>query len=297
MTVADLDTAIAELRAVGTEQRESRAVLRELHQALMRARPLATQPPMSSLAAAREVVGEHAAEVVDAMLPRPRTVLRLLRAGALEAAWEVLSDNATGVVDEPFHAATATGASRTAWRLPLLTRIEPPTVFLDFPGFRDPRFGAPDECYDITDIVVLRQHLDEIIVDGDALTFGGWAALESLLTGPQEQVRVIATSADLEIAVTGRRLRRPDLVTGTAEALVLRGWAGWAATLDLSAPQLAAGTWAMSLEVTHAGIVRRSPLGNPAGELAQAATRRPIQIGSRVIRWDTRGRQWHLVVS
>ena len=77
-------------------------------------------------------------------------MFRLLRDDALDAAWEVLIDNATGVVDEAYDASTATGAARTSPRLPLLTRIEAGTVFAELPGFRDPRYAAP-RC-------VLRHH-------------------------------------------------------------------------------------------------------------------------------------------
>jgi hypothetical protein len=290
MTVADLDAAIGVLRSSGGD-------LRELHQVLMRATPLSSGPPMSALAAASDVVAAADAAAVDALAPRPRTVFRLLRHGAFGAAWEVLLDNATGVVEEPFHAATATGAARTAWRLPLLTRIEAPMVFADLPGFRDPRYDAPDDCYDITSAVSMRQSLDEIRIEATEVTFGGWAALDTLVTGPNEQVRLVTTIGDVEIAVEARRVRRPDLVSGAEHEPPRRAWAGWSASLDAQDPRLIAGSWALSVEIEHDGIVRRSPVGATVGDLARATARGQVQLGSRTLRWETSARQWHLVVT
>lgn len=175
----------------------------------MRAAPAVRQPPIAALAAAADLLGELPSRVEDALPPRPRTVFRLLRVGALDAAWLVLVDNATGLVEEPFKASTSSGAIRTAWRLPLITRIEPPKIFADLPGFRDPRFNPPDDCYDITTSVRLRHQLDEICIANGVATLGGWARLRSLATRPQEQVRLIAANGDAEVSVRGRRRRRP----------------------------------------------------------------------------------------
>jgi hypothetical protein len=274
---------------------KSQAALRELHQVLMRAAASTSGPPLRALEAARALVAELGVESVDAMLPRPRTVFRLLGSGALDAAWEVLKDNATGVVDEPFHASTATGSARTSWRLPLLTLIEPPTVYADLPGFRDPRYGAPDDCYDITETVRVKHRLDEVFTNGATLTFGGWAALDALVTGPQEVVRLVASSGGAEIIAVGRRLRRPDLSRGD-DPPGRRAWAGWSATLDLGDPRLVPGTWDLSLELDHHGISRRAPIGAALSELAGAATRARITLGPRTFRWDSGRRQLRLVV-
>lgn len=302
LSVAELDVSIGEVRSGRADpanqgRADQQAQLRELHQSLIRATPLLVRPPLPSLASATELLADFRIEWVEALPPRPRTVFRLLRAGAFDAAWEVLIDNAAGVVDELSDASTATGSARSASRLPLLTRVEPPKVFADLPGFRDPRFGAPDDCYDITGVVRMRQHLDEVCVADSAATFGGWAALDALVTGADEQVRLIAASRDNDVAVSGRRLRRPDLVSETGDAWARRAWAGWTARLDLADPRLVVGSWALSLELEHAGVLRRTPIGVAASDLARAATRTPIHLESRSVRWETGQPQWHLVVT
>jgi hypothetical protein len=293
----ELGTSIAALRSVQVDgSAQGRAQLRALHELLIRATPLSADPPERILAAAAEFADELGPEPADAMTPRPRTVFRLLRSGVLDAAWEVLIDNATGVVEEPFGASTATGSQRTAWRLPLLTRLEPPRVFADLPGFRDPRYGAPDDCYDITEVVRLRHELDEVVVDGSAVTFGGWCALDALATGPEERVRLVVSSSAGELTVDGRRLRRPDLQSSAGAAGERKVWAGWSSTLELGDPRLLPGSWALTLRHDHRGIVRSAPLGRRATDLARMTARQQLRIGSRAVQWKTKG-QWHLVVT
>jgi hypothetical protein len=302
LTVAELDGSIADLRARGADttsrsRAERRALLRALHQSLLRATSRSEHAPMASLAAAADLLEACGADVVDVMSPRPRTAFRLLLAGGPAAAWAVLIDSATGVVEDSFHASTATGAARTSPRLPLLTVVEAPKVFADLPGFRDPRFGAPDDCYDLTDIVRLRQHLDEIAIVDGAITFGGWAALDALTTSPDEQVRVIWTNTGTELSVAARRLRRPDLVAASTDAQPRRTWAGWSARLDLADPRLVDGTWALSLELDHAGVSRRAPIGASTSDLARASARGQLRVGARVLRWETADAAWSVVVS
>lgn len=291
LSAGELDRELAALRPSVS------ADLRDLHALLMRATPLVDEPPRASLAAAAGLVAELPSEVLAGLAPRPRTVFRLLLAGAVDAAWVVLIDNATGVVEEPFAGSTSSGATRKAWRLPLLTRIEPPKVFADLPGFRDPRFSAPEDCYDITAGVRLRHQLDEISIVGDIATLGGWAVLDPLVTGPEEQVRLIAGNGDAKVAATGRRLRRADLVAGKSESAARRAWAGWSARLDLADPRLVEGSWDLSLEVDHDGVSRLVPLGANASDLARAGAYAVTRVGSRSVRWKTSDRKWRLVVS
>lgn len=298
LTLAELDAAVAQLRAEPVDSAEQcRAQLRGLHEVLLRATPLTADPPELILAAVADLVGGLSSESIDAMAPRPRTVFRLLRAGAPVAAWQVLIDNATGVVEESFHASTATGAARTAWRLPLLTRLEPPRVFADLPGFRDPRYDAPEDCYDITPVVRLRHELDEVVVAGSVVTFGGWCTSDPLRSGPEEAVRLLVTSDGSELTIDGRRLRRPDLWSNTGPVAARNVWAGWSATWDLADPRLGPGSWALTLRLDHAGIERSAALGSRITDLARVATRPPIRIGPRTLRWKTGGRRWHLVVT
>jgi hypothetical protein len=222
-------------------------------------------------------------------------VYRLLRSGALAAAWEVLGDNGTGVVEEPYAASTATGAARTSPRLPLLTRIEAGIVYAELPGFRDPRYAAPDDCYDITSAVGLKCQLDEVIAADGRLTIAGWAALDVLTATDDERLAVVVTAGDREVAWPARRLRRADLVGGRGDALTRRAWAGFSAAVDLA--ELLPGEWALWVEVDHDGVVVRQRLGRDATELAVAATRASIAAGPTTIRWDTSGKHWALVVS
>jgi hypothetical protein len=294
LTAGELDHEIHTFRLSG---RDHDADLRELHALLMRAAPVVRQPPIAALVAAAGLLGQLPSRVEDGLPPRPRTVFRLLRVGALDAAWMVLVDNATGLVDEPFTASTSSGATRTAWRLPLITRIEPPKIFADLPGFRDPRFNPPDDCYDITTGVRLRHQLDEIWIANGAATLGGWARLRSLATSPQEQVRVIAANGDAEVSVGARRRRRPDLVVGRGGRAERRAWAGWSAQVDLADPRLVDGNWSLSLEIDHCGVSRRDTLGAQLGELARLATVTVTQVGSRSVRWIVSGRHLELVVA
>jgi hypothetical protein len=301
LTISELDGAMSELRArledgTSRTRAERRAVLRDLYQWLLRATPSSAQPPAASLAAAAELLTRFGSGAVDAMPPRPRTVFRLLLAGSAGAAWEVLIESATGIVEEAFRASTATGAVRTSWRLPLLTLVEAPKVFADLPGFRDPRFGAPDDCYDLSGVVRLRQRLDEVTIGDSAVTFGGWAALDTLATNADERVRLVASNDHIEISVDGHRLRRPDLVARSRAAQPLRTWAGWSARLDLADPRLVAGSWALALELDHAGVSRRAPIGADASELARAAVRRHIHVGGHDVWWQTALEPWCLEV-
>jgi hypothetical protein len=272
-------------------------LLRSLHESLMRATRAVAEAPRGELHAAADAVASVEPQIVDALAPRPRTVYRLLRSGALDAAWEVLGDNGTGVVDEGYAASTATGAARTSPRLPLLTRIEAGTVYAELPGFRDPRYAAPDDCYDITSTVGLKCQVDELSADGGRLTIAGWAALDVLTATADERVAVVLTAGDRALAWPARRRRRADLVSGRGDALTRRAWAGFSAVINLDAAGISAGEWALWVEVEHEGIVVCQRLGRDATELAIAATRASIRIGSMTIRWDTSEKHWTLVVS
>jgi hypothetical protein len=300
--MAELSEAIARVGAsLATEPLPERAdslkLLRSLHESLMRATRGVAETPGAELRAAADAVAPIAHETVDALAPRQRTVYRLLRTGAVMAAWEVLIDNGTGVVEEGYDASTATGAARTSPRLPLLTRIEAGTVYAELPGFRDPRYAVPDDCYDITPSVRLKCQLEELVTSGTQLTVAGWAAFDVLTAGEREKVVVVVTSGDREIVWPARRVRRADLVSGRGEALTRRAWAGFSAAIDLGAAELSAGEWALWVELDHDGVVVRQPLGRDAAELAAVAARASIRAGPRAIRWETNKKQWALVVS
>lgn len=302
IAIDELSDAVAGIgAALATEATQEQSdvlkLLRSLHESLVRATRGVAEVPPAELQAAAAAVACVPQETVDALAPRQRTVYRLLRASALGAAWHVLVDNGTGVVEERYDASTATGAARTSPRLPLLTRIESGTVYAELPGFRDPRFAAPDDCYDITTAIGLKCHLDELIVSGDQLTIAGWAALDVLTAGERERVAIVATSGKRELAWPARRVRRADLVSGRGDALTHRAWAGFAAVVDIGVAGLASGEWMLWAEVDHDGLVVRQQLGRSASDFAIAGARAVIGAGSRTIRWDTSRRQWAIVVS
>lgn len=301
ISVADAEASIVALRdalvdGASLDRSATLRTLRELHMTLLRATPSSPAAPENLLRLAQTAIDGVPEDRTDALAPRLRTALRLLRVGSLPAAWEVLAENATGVVTDEFDVSTATGAARTSWRLPLLTRIDAGTVYAELPGFRDPRYDAPDGCYDITDTIGVKHHLDEIDAVGGAIRLGGWVALDVLAANPAERVAVIAASRAEELAVAARRVRRADLVTGSGEGLTRRVWAGWSACLDLADPQFRPGAWELSLQIDHDGVVRRVRVGRNASDLARAATAAPMRIGKRTVRWETGDRQWRLVI-
>jgi hypothetical protein len=301
VTVAELQLAIADIQAglrsePPPDQTATLRALRALHDVLMRATADAVDPPVTCLDAAASLAADLPDELTDSLGPRQRTVYRLLRAEKWTAAWQVLADNAVGVVEQVFDASTATGQPRSAERLPLLTRIEPPVVFAELPGFRDPRYDAPDACYDISESVRLKHQLDEIDVTGSVMTLGGWAAFDLLTTDAREVVRLVLSQGDDMVTVVGRRLRRADLVSGRGEALRRRAWAGWAAGIDVADPRLRPGSWALSIELEHDGLIARASLGPKTSELAAAAAAARLTVGSHVVTWDTDHRRWRLVI-
>jgi hypothetical protein len=296
LTVAELDAAISRWRGGLKQTSEQslasrRSQLRELHDLLVRVTPLAANPPIAALAVAVEIAGAADPAAIDALAPRPRTVLRLLRAGAPLVAWQVLKDNAAGVVADP----TAIGELS---RSPLRPLVEAPRVFAQLPGFRDPRFSAPEDCYDLTDRVRLRHHLDEISIDATpgTLTFGGWAALDLVESGPDEHVRLLLRNDDGEVSVAGVRHRRADQAGGRGDALLRRAWSGWSVTLDVDKAGLDVGRWVLALEVEHDGVRRHAPIGAEVSDLARATTRGRTQLGGRALWWEASGREWQLMI-
>lgn len=301
LTVDDLEDSIGALRRVVDEQAYApiaiqRGYLRDLHQLLARAAASGADVPQASLTASVEILAKCEAGVADGLQPRLRTAFRLLRAGAFDAAWAVVGENAIGVVDEPFRGSTATGEQRAPSRLPLLTRIESLRVFAELPGFRDPRFDAPDGCYDITATIRVRFRLDEVEITDDAVSFGGSAALNVFPARADEGVRLIASGRGGAFAVVGRRCRQPDLQPGTADLNLRREWAGWSVRLELADPRLTPGSWGLALEIAHAGIARRAPMGANPQPLASAAIRTVTRAGGRSLGWETRDNQLRLVV-
>jgi hypothetical protein len=268
---AQLDATLATVESV-----LDKAALLAVHDVLRAATGTVDDEPGELLARAAEIVERAEVAIVESLAPRPRVVMRLLRAGAPDAAWLVVVDNATGVVRREFHAATSSGADRTEWPLPLLTAVEPPSIYAELPGFRDPRYGLTDDSFEIGSAVKLRCHVDEVAWARHP-TISGWAALDHVTTECDELVSLIATLDGHEVRWPGVRVRRADLVGGNRETIRRRAWAGWSVECHPEDLAGASGRWSLAIEVTHRGLVRRSRIGKSVGELAMAVVGRPFR--------------------
>lgn len=229
--------------------------LQDLHDLLVSATRDHDEPPRELL----KQVSDHLPERAK-LPPRAAVVVRLLQAGAYDAAWLVVQDNAVGVVDDTMRTSTSSGARVTSQRLPLAARVEPPEVFAWLPGFRDPRYDAPDDAYRMTDAVTASVRLDEAWWDGTVLVLAGRATLRHLATGPNDEVTVVLRRDERrQEEVDAQRVRRPDLVRGSGAELTRGAWAGFAARVDTGA--LGHGLWALRLRLTQQGITREVRLG------------------------------------
>lgn len=274
LSVADAAAQLDDLTSAPGPALDKTALI-SLHDLLRAATGLADEEPAELLRRAADAVGAAEDATVESLAPRPRVVMRLLRAAALSAAWLVVNDNATGVVRRDFRASTSSGADRTEWPLPLLTAVEPPRIYAQLPTFRDPRYGVPDELFEIGSAIKLRCHVDEVAA-GRYPTIGGWAALDHLTTDPDEQVAVVVAQDDREVRWPATRLRRADLVGGNRETIRRRAWAGWSAECRLDELVEPNGRWTLSVEVNHRGLVRRARIGKSVGELATCLVGRSL---------------------
>jgi len=260
--------AVVERNAVADEADAGR--VRELHDRLVLATADHDQPPRDLLAAA---AGELPADCDTGLRPRERVAIRLLGAGALDAAWAVLQDNAVGVTTENLRTSTLSqGAPRTAWRLPLLTYVEPPRVFAWLPGFRDPRFAAGDDAYDITDLVRPMVRLEELWWDGPMLVLAGTAYLRHLPVEANDEITVLLRHTDRpEVEVAAERARRADFVTGGVDFVTRRAWTGWAVRIDARSLR-PSGTWRLSLRLASQGLTHEVRLGRRRGDAVPATS-------------------------
>jgi hypothetical protein len=286
LTIAEVDAAVRTWRSdlaadPGRSAVELRSQLRELHDLLLRTTAVEVEP-RETLDLVAGVIATIGVDAIDRLPTRPRIVFRLLYAERVAAAWQVLLDNAAGVVD--------TGAfRRTLARSPLRLCVEAPAVFAQLPGFRDPRYDAPDSCYDVTDRTRLRAQLEEIEVDpADGMVrFAGWATVDLLGSSADDSVRVLLADHGREVAVAAIRVRRSDR----------RAWAGWSAAVDVrDVTGIDVGRWGLSIEVDHEGVVGVADLGADSSDLARVTALDSVDVGDRAVRWDTSGSRWRLIV-
>ena len=116
--------------------------------------------------------------VEDELPPRVRVFVRLLRRDALEPAWTLAADNASGFVHATSAVSTWAGPGHARTQLPLPVFVEDRAVFGWLPGFRDPRWAVPDDVYDLAADVDLRARLDRASFGSDRLHLAGsgWLA-------------------------------------------------------------------------------------------------------------------------
>jgi hypothetical protein len=272
LTPLSVDDANARLDALPELDKTG---LLSLHDLLRSVTATTDDEPHGLMRHAAELLVDADADLIESLAPRPRVVMRLLRADALAAAWLVLMDNATGSVRRDFRASTSSGADRTEWALPLLTTVEPPHVYAELPAFRDPRYALPDELFEIGGAIKLRCHVDEVAA-GRRPIISGWAALDHVTTQADEVVALVAAQDGHEVRWQGTRVRRADLVGGNRETIRRRAWAGWSVECRIEDLAARTGRWSLSVEVTHRGLTRRARIGKSVGELAMSVVGRPV---------------------
>jgi hypothetical protein len=228
--------------------------------------------PRTELTALAATIKDHLPEGTENSLgPRVGILVRLLREDALEAAWMLARDNASGVVRPERTTSMWAGGSNLSSELPLPTRVDADgRVFAWLPGFRDPRWSVPDEVYDIGHFVVLRATLDHATIDDrGVLRLRGSAFLGQLRTEPDDVVTVrLFGPTGAHHAVAATRLRRPDLVKARGPELRRLAWGGWQVAVPLADLAPVSGAWHVAVEIAQGPVVRREPLGARRGPLA-----------------------------
>ncbi len=269
------------------------AVLREqVVGAVVRAAAEGEQAPLAELAALAATTREHLPEgTEDSLGPRVGILVRLLREDALEAAWMLGRDNASGVVRPERTTSMWAGGSYLSSELALPTRVDPDgRVYAWLPGFRDPRWSVPDEVYDIGQFVVMRGVLDLVTIDvSGVVRLRGSAFLGQLRTEPDDRVTVHLFGPEgLRHAVPATRLRRPDVVRARGPELRRLAWAGWRAAVGLDDLPQTNGTWQAELEIVQGPVRRREALGARRGPLAAPKFTTAVHEGrSRTYRLGT----------
>jgi hypothetical protein len=204
-----------------------------------------------------------------------RTAVRLLEAAAPTSAWLTAIHQVT--------------------RQPLVTLVEEGRVYAWLPGFRDPRVGAPDWVYEITDRIVVRCAVEDVRWESEACVIGGWAHLSHLTADPDEIVMLVLRRRNdgQELRVRARRQRRPDRVKDSGIELTRLAWSGFRADIPASMLLGRPGSWTVAIELERDGFVRRKALSRTPGSALDHAL--PITLIRRRsdvlrVRWGARGR-------
>ncbi|MER6806978.1 MULTISPECIES: glycosyltransferase [Streptomyces] len=140
-------------------------------------------------------------------------------------------------------------------------------AFGAYPFFRDPAVGIPDACYDITDQLPVRHHLDALSLSGTWLELRGHAYIHRVDTHETStEVVLRERESRTEYAFPARTTDAADLTRVEGEGLYDYDRAGFAARIDTATAAdggpLPAGLWDVFLRVRSQDIVKEARLGN-----------------------------------
>ena len=271
-TAHELAFLAAEVAHRGDQERDDalRTVLGTVHDAVRREAVDLDHTPVDDLRLLAEAVRTHVpAPVEDGLPPRVRVFVRLLRRDAVEPAWTLAADNASGFVHATSAVSTWAGPGHARTQLPLPVFVDDRAVFAWLPGFRDPRWAVPDEVFDLAADVELGARLDRARFDSDRLELAGSAWLTHLTTRPDDTVELVLIDGDDRVRVSATRNRTPERVADSGPALTALAWIGWSAEVDLGALPRRAANWRVRIEVAQNGVRRGGPLGLRRGPLAR----------------------------
>jgi hypothetical protein len=182
------------------------------------------------------------------------------------------------------------GGSFLTSRLPLPTHLEDGRVYAWLPGFRDPRYGVPDEVYAIDSDVILRGDVDLAELRGRTLRLHGTAYLGLLEAGPRGRVALSLAGPDgAAHQVEATRVRRPDHVKSSGPDLTRLAWSGWHAEFDITPLLAVAGTWRITVELDEQGVQRSRVLGRSRSPLAATPlfeNNPALELSGRAVRLD-----------
>jgi hypothetical protein len=276
---------LAERLSAAPHSADRRRELSAIYDLLIGTGRAAPDLPLEVFAALRNALGGADPRSWDGLNNRPRTTFRLIVAGEDEAALAATAESA------------AVAADATSKVEPAFVYVDGGRAFVWLPGFRDPRFTAPDSCYDISEEVKLRATVDTAQLTRASLTLGGTAFLtRAVPTAAAEQVALVLRHTGLpDFVVAGQRHRRPDLVSGTGSELSRRAWSGWSVTIDLGGLPRGSGRWQLALAIDHDGLRRSVDLPDSASPLATQEGNIAVRRKRTTWHLDTAGSKWALV--
>lgn len=265
-------TAAGAAHAADVAAEERRDALAAAHDAAMRLALSESDPQV--LAPLARVVAVHAPAGAENGLPvRPRVFVRLLRCGALTPAHTLAHDDATGVVQAESTGIAWAGRSTHESGLGLPTVVEGARVYAWLPGFRDPRWGVPDEIYDVSRGVRLRARL-QWVEAGASVVLGGSGYLSLLPAEPTDRLTLVCeVEGRAELRIPARRIRSTNFTSSRGAELTRLAWAGWSARVEAAALAGEPGPWRVSLELYRGALFRSAVLGADRGPLLAGLTR------------------------